>query len=295
MRIGFVGDTHGQAYHLLGVVLAWPEQDEAALDVVIQLGDFGAQQLDYMLRDIDVFLRWPANDPAQFDFLRICRAGSELSQRLDDVRRQLHRPVLFLRGDHDDAEWLRAMQRSTSAGTIPVDPFDLFHYLPDGTVFEWDSIRFAIFGGVETPEPGTESSKHDAAALDALLKIGPEKVDVLLTHEPPHGVGRDFHGQVQGSAQVSTLIEVLRPRYHLAAHLHTMVGPTTYGATTYLGLQGLGSTRLRSRHRDLTVHPGTVAILDTGTRSLGFVTGSGLARLDESVESIVEPLAMCRY
>ena len=296
MKTAFVGDTHGQAFHLLATALRWGEYAGYPLDLVIQVGDFGAERLDRMTRNVDVFLRWAANDPAQFDVLRTCRAGRQLSERLREVRRSLGRPVYFLRGDHDEVDWLRTLGGPTQNETMPLDPFDLFHYLPDGLVFARGGLTFAVFGGVESPEPGKEGTEHDPEALTALLGVGRGAIDVLLTHEPPYGVGRGYHGQVQGSSQVSKLIDALQPRFHLSGHLHTMRGPVAYGETTSFGLHGFGgSSRPRVRQASRTVQPGTVAVLDTDTGDLEFVIGSWLMDLGEVVEKDVEPLAAALY
>ena len=89
MNIAFFGDTHGQVYHLLAAVITWQKRSGTALDMVIQVGDFGAEFLEKMTQNIDVFLRYPANNPAQFDFLRVLYARNQLANHLGEIRSKL--------------------------------------------------------------------------------------------------------------------------------------------------------------------------------------------------------------
>ena len=85
------------------------------------------------------------------------------------IRRQIQHPIYFVRGDHDEATWLRQLLQSQQNKTIPIDPFDLFHYVPDGMIIHSGGVKLAFFGGVEHPERGKEGTEHDPAAFTALL------------------------------------------------------------------------------------------------------------------------------
>ncbi|GCE08296.1 metallophosphoesterase family protein [Dictyobacter aurantiacus] len=296
MKIAFFGDIHGQVYHLLAAVLTWQKRSDSALDMVIQVGDFGVEHLEKMIQNRDVFLRYIANNPAQFDFLRILYAQEHLAARLKEIRQQIQSPLYFVRGDHDDAAWLRQLSQNSREQTIPIDAFDLFHYIPDGTILNCGSVKLACFGGVEHPGRGKEGTEHDPTALTTLLASKSDKVDVLITHEPLYGCSTGFYGQTQGSTQVSKLIEALQPRYHVAGHLHTMIGPQQYGSTTSLGLNKLGGlSRPRQCETLPTLRQGTMALLDTATATLEFVTGDWLAGFNQECERIVESLASCLH
>ncbi|GHO85714.1 metallophosphoesterase family protein [Dictyobacter formicarum] len=296
MNIAFFGDTHGQVYHLLAAVLTWQKRTDTALDMVIQIGDFGAERLEKMTQNIDVFLRYTANNPAEFDFLRVLYAQNQLANHLREKRQQIQQPIYFLRGDHDEAVWLLQLSQDKQDKTIPVDSFDLFHYIPDGTIIHCGGMRLAFFGGVEHPERGKEGTEHDPTAFNTLLFTKRDEVDVLITHEPPYGSSTGFYGQTQGSSQVSKLIETIQPRYHVAGHLHTMIGPKQYGPTTSLGLNQLGGLLKPGQRETLhTLQQGTMALLNTDTGVLEFVTGDWLAEFNQECEAVVEPLAACLY
>ena len=180
---------------------------------------------------------------------------------------------LFLRGNHEDFAWLAGLAVEPASGTAAVDPFDLLRYVPDGTVLRRNGTSVAFLGGIETPEPHDQSL--DPGAYAALLALPPRTVDVLVTHEPPYGVDTGHDGRTQGSAKVRALVEALQPAYHIAGHLHHIIGPHRYGAATYLGISSLvASVRWNPDARGLL--PGRLAVLDTATADLHAVTDAWL-------------------
>jgi len=77
-----------------------------------------------------------------------------------------------------------------------------------------------------------------------------------------------------------------------------MLGPKQYGSTTYFGLNQIGALlKLKPRLHDpsRTVQPGTMAILNTDTGILEFLTGDWLTEFSRACETIVEPLGRLRY
>jgi hypothetical protein len=65
--IGFVGDVHGQVFHALAAVASWQAHAGRRLDVLIQLGDMGAEP------DGDRQEATPS-DPYAGDFARLLKA-----------------------------------------------------------------------------------------------------------------------------------------------------------------------------------------------------------------------------
>jgi len=94
MHIAFFGDIHGQVYHLLAAVLTWQKRTNTVLDMVIQVGDFGVERLEKMTQNADVFLRYPANNPAQFDFLRVLSAQNQLAAQLKRFANSFRNPSI---------------------------------------------------------------------------------------------------------------------------------------------------------------------------------------------------------
>jgi Icc-related predicted phosphoesterase len=275
MLIGFVGDVHGQVFHALAAVVLWQHEAGRQLDVLFQVGDLGAYP-DLARMDA-ASQRYLAADPSQADFSRFLRMEGAQAAQLHRLRQSLASPIYFIRGNHDDDAWLCALPRDSATGTAPVDPFDVFHYVPDGTVLQFGGLRIACLGGIESPEEGEAAEAAiDHAAYHALLTLDPGTTNVLITHDAPYGVSVGYRGQIQGSLMITHLIEHIQPVYHVAGHL-ALLGPHVYGATTSLVLGGLVASTLWDPGAH-GLEPGCLAVLDTDAAHLWPVTEPWLAR-----------------
>ncbi len=290
MKIAFLGDLHGRVFHALALLTAWQAKAGKMLDLVIQAGDLGGHSLQSMIKDEGAFLCYAAEDSTEFDFVRLLRAEEKLADSLRFIRQQLCGPVYFLRGNHEDASWLHEMTQRGRLSTVAIDPFDLFHYVTDGTILECDGVKLAIFGGVGSVVPGEaapgkeEGALHDLAAYERLLKMGAGAFDVLVAHDTPYGTGIGYWGQVFGSQQISKLMEVVQPQYLVAGHAHQMRGPNYYGNTAYIGLGIIIKARRADPRR--TVQPGSMAVYDTETRTLEFVMDDWLADFHGDIDFV---------
>lgn len=214
MLIGFIGDVHGQVFHALAAVAQWQEETGRQLDLLLQVGDMGAYP-DPARMDA-ASLRYLAADPSQADFSRLLRLEGAQAAQLHLLRRSLASPLYFIRGNHDDAAWLRALPRDSATGTAPVDPFDLLRYVPDGAVLRLAGLQIAFLGGIESPEVGASAETAiDQDAYHALLTLGAGTTDVLVTHDAPYGVSVGYYGQVQGAELITHLIDRVQPTYHV--------------------------------------------------------------------------------
>lgn len=269
MRIAFVGDMHGRAFHALAAVLELQERTGTAFDLVVQVGDFG-----YPVPErADVFsARYLEADPAEGDLARLITAGGPRAGVLQRLRRLLAGPVHFVRGNHEDVKWLAGLPRHALPGTAPADPFDLFHYVPDGRILEVGGARIAFLGGVEEL-PG--EAAIDREAYDALMDEAPGSIDLLVTHEGPYGSSRGHRGNVLGSRLITELVERVQPAYHVFGHAHQRLGPERAGKTAWLGVDALVASALwQPDARGLK--PGSLAVLDTDAGNLRHVTDAWL-------------------
>ena len=135
MKICVVGDVHGRVYHMIAAVLELQGRLRTPLDLVIQVGDLGA------FPDPDRFdestKRWAEKDPSELHFSYLLKADGSLAEHLRAARQQLKRPIQFVRGNHEDQDWLAGLRPKSGAVSAAVDPFDLIHYVPDGTVLDF--------------------------------------------------------------------------------------------------------------------------------------------------------------
>lgn len=274
MLIGFVGDIHGRVFLALAALATWQRQIGRRFDLLITCGDLGAYpSLDRLDPATNRYLQ---ADPSEADFIRLLGAQGRLAELLRALRADFATPVFFLCGNHDDRAWLDRLPRDPMSGTAPVDRFDLFRYVPDGTVLTIQGVRIGFLGGSEEDDPG--EGGIDPEAYRSLLERGPGLVDVLVTHDAPYGISVGYYGQLQGSRLISELEARLEPPFHLSGHLG-LTGPMSRGRTTYLCLNHLVASPLwYPNARGLQV--GCLASLDTASGTLAVVDAPWLALLD---------------
>ncbi len=110
----------------------------------------------------------------------------------------------------------------------------------DGALADVAGLRLAGLGGCVRYNGGdhqyTQEEYDDrAAALCSAAGSAGDPVDVLVTHTPPLGLGDDTDPSHRGIAALHSVLEQLRPTWHLHGHLHPhgmrkpdrAVGPTT--------------------------------------------------------------------
>ena len=275
MLVGFVGDVHGLAFHVIALIATWQRAANKKLDIIVQVGDMGAYPSPDRMDESTQ--RHMALDPAQGDFSRLLRAEDRRAEQLRAVRGEFASPVYFLRGNHEDFRYLEELPPTEADGAAKVDDFDLLRYVPDGTVLEAGGLRIAFLGGIETDEP--DSRSIDTRAYERLMDMSRGSLDILATHDPPYGVGVGYRGQVGGSRLVTALIERTQPELHISGHVHHLNGPRSYGRSWSWALDGLTSPVLW-HPEDSGFRVGCLAVLDTSTWFLQPVTDSWLHEFD---------------
>lgn len=275
MKIAFIGDVHGCVLHALGGVLMLQHRRGLRLDAVVQVGDLGAYP------DVDRFdepsRRFLPLSPAQADFFRLLDPTPELAADVRDALAQLPQ-VLFVSGNHEDHEWLAALHEASGTDIVPVDPLGALHHVVSGHVMEIAGLRTAFLGLIESP-----TMDYDEAAYAALLDAEPGSVDVLVTHDGPHGMSQ-WRGELQGSPKLSRLIERLQPALHVSGHYHHENGSRRYGRTVSYALAQLVGPKA-TQYRPEGVNPrqqvtaGSIGLFDTETHEFEYVHDDWLAEV----------------
>jgi hypothetical protein len=114
-------------------------------------------------------------------------------------------------------------------GLIALSPGVLFK-LPDGTTI-------TALPGVYSPHFFESGGKIKYYSKDDLLKALSikDRVDILLTHEAPVGLGVLKKGQELGKEHINQLIEKLRPRVAFFGH-HHQYHEANLGDTIVMGM-----------------------------------------------------------
>ena len=275
MIIGFIGDVHGAVYQAIALAATWQAKTGTQFDHLIQVGDMAAfpdpEQGDAATK------RYIAIDPAQADFSRLLKAKGRRASRLTEIRDELLPPIHFVRGNHEDFDFLQQLSVDESTGSAKVDPFDLIRYVPDGTVLRLGGLNVAFLGGIEVDS--RDARAIDEAAYDSLIRLGTGLIDVLVTHEVPYGQSLGYRGDNWGSKLIKRLIEETQPTFHVAGHVHHVSGPRRNGRTTSWTLSGLvASARWYPELNGFEL--GCLAVLDTDTGTLRPITDEWMADFD---------------
>ncbi|MBL7496574.1 metallophosphoesterase [Frankia sp. CNm7] len=275
MKIAFVGDVHGCVRHALGAAVLLQERRGIRLDAVIQVGDLGAypspERFDGASR------RFARDNPAQDDFFRLLDPSPRFAEGVRGALGQVG-PMLFVSGNHEDHDWLAGLHEAAGADVVPVDPGGACRHVACGSVLALAGQRVAFLGLIEV----AGKMDLDERAYTRLMGLEPGDVDVLVTHDGPYGMSRDWRGNVQGSAKLSRLIEHLQPWLHVSGHYHHVNGPRRYGRTTSYALHQLVRPKA-SRWDPASVNPeqrvtaGSVGLLDTDAGDFTYVHDDWLA------------------
>lgn len=280
MQIGFIGDVHGCAHQCLAAILKLHRT--GPLDAIFQVGDLGAwADVNTMYKRDPPAKRFADDNPRTLDWFDLLDPASANADAFGRIRAELGQSVFMIRGNHDDPEWLEAGA---------VDPFDLFRYVPDGTVMSFDGIRIGFLGGIEIdsewPVEVLRYSKPHAIDERALEALKVQNLDVLVTHDGPYGVATNWRGEIQGSKLITELVERARPRWHIAGHYHHLIGPQSQGCSQYVGLNCLVHP-LQSIWETSPFDPSgcvqatSILVLDTERGLLTFPSSESMRHLDK--------------
>lgn len=260
MRVAFVGDTHGHLDFMYQLVAERETNDQAAIDHVVQLGDFGI---------------WPhPSRCGKVELRHMAKEGLPPGGNYPEYalgHKVPPYPTLFIRGNHEDQEYLRQFERAQQFlydTRYPTEPILLpgeFRYLPDGCVTELGGYRIAGWGGnfsyrTWKQERAYESltgkqMRHMTQDIYARL-TGGEPFDILLTHDAPSGIGlrgpedpKDLPRDEQtgdGVPHIRTLIETKVRRYSFNGHWHCY-REAQIGRSTHYALNKV-DPRIDNRH-----------------------------------------------
>ena len=267
MRVAFFGDVHGRVLHALGAAVMLQQRRGIRLDALIQVGDLGSfpslERLD------DATRRFIVGNPAEADFFRLLDPSPQLAEGVRAALGQVP-AFLFVSGNHEDHEWLAELHQAAGAIVTPVDPLGAYRHVACGNVIEVAGQRTAFLGLIESDE-----MDYDRDAYDKFLAAEPGSVDILVTHDGPHGLS-EYRGITRGSAKLTRLIDHLQPRLHVSGHYHHQNGPRRYGSTVSYALADLVGAKANHRTSEpinprQQVKAGSIGVLDTETYEFEYV------------------------
>ena len=157
----------------------------------------------------------------------MCQSGSldELRAALEWIRELPHRHKVIVAGNHDFA----FVEHAREAREMAAD----FVYLEDSGA---TVAGVSFWGSPWQPEFNDWAfNLPRGGALAEKWALIPERVDVLVTHGPPHGIGD--RGPVAGRLGCEDLlarVRVVAPRVHAFGHIHQDGGAWAIGETLFV-------------------------------------------------------------
>ena len=188
---------------------------------------------------------------------------------LDHLMNALDVPLVFVPGNHDPDLSGYRMSRAglTLRAGMPVRaPWPDGALNAEGRIVDVAGLRMAGLGGCRRygSGPNQYSDRQQARRARSLARrarLGQardgRRVDVLLTHAPPRGVGDGADPAHQGFVALNTLIARLRPVVVLHGHVHPAAG-----ADQDLRLGETIVRNVTGRHL-LDIEPGTGLFTDS--------------------------------
>jgi hypothetical protein len=230
------GDVHGAIDRFYRDVLTFEESLGVSFAHVLHVGDFGI---------------WP--DENRVDRATRNHDGAGDFPAWFAASRAVPRPTVFIKGNHEDFDWLEERRRQKDLEILPG-----LRILPNGTAIDLESngesIHLGGIGGCFGPSNygrraeelrGRARRHFTRDEVDRLCGTGP--LDVLLLHDAPGGVEftwkrkdssirRQFSSEAEGLARV---VADTRPTVCFFGHHHTRLDAEIEGIPC-IGLNKVG-------------------------------------------------------
>ncbi len=225
MFICAAGDIHGALDRMYADILAFEETLSRRFDWVLHVGDFGI---------------WP--DPKKVDRATAKHDGAGDFPRWVQEHKSAPRKTLFIKGNHEDFDWLAAQRGSEVLPNL--------HYLRNGHVFEitanGEALGVGGIGGCFGPSNYQRASanlygsarRHYARdEIEKLFNVG--GLDVIMTHDAPAGVRFERAlkqgGFLSEAVGLDELLARTQPRVCFFGHHHVRLD-SEVGGVPCIGL-----------------------------------------------------------
>jgi len=259
MLVAFFGDTHGNLNIMYAMSLAWEKRTGFEIDLIVQVGDFGFWLSENTVDKMTAKHRKRNND-------RRTQVGEEQRAICGDypeyVLGELTAPkkTLVIRGNHEDQGYLMLRERKHQKENPDdymnraIEMVPNIYYLPDGHVVDIEGVKFGGLGGnfsyktfhtwnywdehrtLRSKRHGGEQRRLNHFTRDRWEMLSRRKMDVLLLHDAPSGIGvvgaSSLKGKMPedemtsliygscGSPQLLELIEAIAPKHVYCGHWH---------------------------------------------------------------------------
>lgn len=120
--------------------------------------------------------------------------------------------------------------------------------------------------------PGWQNNSTESEITESMLPWTDSKVDVLITHAPPRGIGDEVKfGWNVGVASYLAMSDILRPKVHASGHIRAGFGVRVprFGGPTYINCAMLDQNFALTRKPVVVTITPSGTVLCEGERELG--------------------------
>ncbi|MGF1506373.1 MAG: metallophosphoesterase [Anaerolineae bacterium] len=240
MNAAVFADVHGRGALCFDLCARWQQHTGEPIDLIMQAGDFGAfperARLDSATR------RDARRERTELGFMYHFVG---ITPEIDALLAKTDAPLVFVRGNHEDHEWLDRLETASREPIFQVDVYGRVFCLKTGAPYTFeargDTLRIMGIGRI-TPR----SRRRAATSVDIqpyerrrLKRNEHEPVDILLTPD------RAAEPGTNGMTEIRDYLALRRPAYHFHGHVG---GPCTIhtdenGVTTTVKLADLHWSR----------------------------------------------------
>lgn len=220
LNIAILGDVHGHLTLSYRLLKRWEREHDETISAILQVGDLGAYPPPLKLDKATT--RFAKKDPDELGFVHYHEGSPEADAILGQDAPDEHRvdaDLYFIKGNHDDFDFLAGLD--TADGPAPVDHYHRIHFVAGGSVNQLRLgdrvLRVGALGGIRPPSPTSDpvSPFYTKADLRRLRARGSD-LDILLTHDSPHGTVYER----AGSPEIRDFLLDFEPRFHFCGHYH---------------------------------------------------------------------------
>lgn len=216
MNIAVFADVHGRILLAFKLCARWEQETGETIDLILQAGDLGAYPDPTRLDSATI--KHARKDSSELGFSEFFVSANE---QVSAILSQTSAPMIFVRGNHEDHQWLDGLEEKTTSPIFPIDVYQRIFCLRSGQpyVFRSGNSSISILGvGRVAPLPGeqdiTKAKYIQAYEQENIFSTSLESFDLLLTHD----TAQDFLTFGYGLEEVRLILDDYQPPYHFHGH-----------------------------------------------------------------------------
>jgi Icc-related predicted phosphoesterase len=224
MNIAIFADIHGRLLLAFKLCARWEKETDQKIDLILQAGDLGV--FPDKTRLDKATLKYASHDPTELGFMHhFIDDDAKVASILDQTGCDL----LFVRGNHEDHQWLDMLEQQTDCPIFPIDAYQRVYCLKSGIPYTFrvgeETISILGIGRIAAPPGEQEVQKPryiQEYERERLYNLANPLIDVLLTHDARPGFVKLERGvklkPSTGMEEIGLILDAYKPAYHFFGH-----------------------------------------------------------------------------